>query len=267
MKKVGKVFLWLIAIFLVIEIVGVVLAYFSKRIPDNTVLAMRLEGLIGEEPPQDALTELVLGPRTTVTDIIEALDRARTDPRITGIAVRVGGPLMGLAKMQEIRQKIREFNRAGKFSVAYLEFGTNRCYFLASACQTVILMPKSVLYIRGLMTSTTFFRGTLDKFGVQPDLYHIGDYKNAMNVYTEKKYTSAHREANQTLLEDFQGQFVRGLGEARGLTPEEATSRDRAEIENINKGGPIAMADFTILNESSLANLEQQAKRIVSELR
>jgi len=53
----------------------------------------------------------------------------------------------------------------------------------------------------------------------------------------------------------------------RRLTLEEATSRDRAEIENINKGGPIAMADFTIINESSLENLETEAKRIISALR
>jgi len=53
----------------------------------------------------------------------------------------------------------------------------------------------------------------------------------------------------------------------RCLTLEEAASRDRAEIENINKGGPIAMADFTIINESSLENLETEAKRILSALR
>ena len=53
----------------------------------------------------------------------------------------------------------------------------------------------------------------------------------------------------------------------RCLTLEEATSRDRAEIENINKGGPIAMADFTIINESSLENLETEAKRIICALR
>lgn len=53
----------------------------------------------------------------------------------------------------------------------------------------------------------------------------------------------------------------------RPLALEEAASRDRAEIENVNKGGPIAMADFTILNESSLENLEQEAGRVVSELR
>ncbi len=53
----------------------------------------------------------------------------------------------------------------------------------------------------------------------------------------------------------------------RHLTLEEAASRDRAEIENINKGGPIAMADFTIINESSLENLRKEAKRIIFELR
>ncbi|MBA7483396.1 Dephospho-CoA kinase [subsurface metagenome] len=53
----------------------------------------------------------------------------------------------------------------------------------------------------------------------------------------------------------------------RRLTVEEAASRDRAEVENINKGGPIAMADFTIINESSLENLRREAKKIISELR
>jgi len=53
----------------------------------------------------------------------------------------------------------------------------------------------------------------------------------------------------------------------RGLTLEEAASRDRTEIENINKGGPIAMADFTIINESALENLRQEARGIISALR
>ena len=53
----------------------------------------------------------------------------------------------------------------------------------------------------------------------------------------------------------------------RRLTPEEAASRDWAEIENTNKGGPIAMADFTIINESSVENLRKEVRRIISRLR
>ena len=53
----------------------------------------------------------------------------------------------------------------------------------------------------------------------------------------------------------------------RGLTKEEAASRDRTEIENVNKGGPIAMADFTIINETSLDDLQNETKKIISGLK
>lgn len=53
----------------------------------------------------------------------------------------------------------------------------------------------------------------------------------------------------------------------RPLTPEEAASRDRAEIENTNKGGPIAMADFTVLNDGSLEELNRESRRVISALK
>ena len=53
----------------------------------------------------------------------------------------------------------------------------------------------------------------------------------------------------------------------RPLGKEEAVSRDRAEIEKVNKGGPIAMADFTLLNESSLADLREATQDVVARLR
>ena len=221
MKKLGKIILWLIGIFLVIEIVAITVGFFAKRINPNTVLTLRLEGEIEEQAPTDPLTSLFAGPQMTVTDIVEALDRARRDSRITGLEVRVGESTLGMANLQEIRQKIREFNRTGKFSVAYLEFGTNRSYYLASACQTVILLPTSLLHVRGFMTSTTFLRGTFDKLGIYPDFYHIGEYKNASDVYTQKKYTPAHREADQALLEDFFHQYLQGVAEVRGMKSEE----------------------------------------------
>jgi dephospho-CoA kinase len=53
----------------------------------------------------------------------------------------------------------------------------------------------------------------------------------------------------------------------RRLTLEEAANRDRAEVENVDKGGPIAMADFTIINESSLRELKKEVKGVISRLR
>jgi len=53
----------------------------------------------------------------------------------------------------------------------------------------------------------------------------------------------------------------------RPLTLQQAISRDRAEIENLNKGGPICMADFTIMNTGSFSDLKKQVERIVARLR
>jgi dephospho-CoA kinase len=58
-----------------------------------------------------------------------------------------------------------------------------------------------------------------------------------------------------------------GSRKVRPLTPQEAASRDRAEIENLNKGGPICMADFTILNNSSLTDVKKQVERIIASLK
>ncbi|MDD5083271.1 MAG: AAA family ATPase [Dehalococcoidales bacterium] len=53
----------------------------------------------------------------------------------------------------------------------------------------------------------------------------------------------------------------------RRLTLEEAVSRDKAEVENLNKGGPIAVANFTLINESSLKDLKKEVERVISKLR
>ncbi len=53
----------------------------------------------------------------------------------------------------------------------------------------------------------------------------------------------------------------------RRLTAEDAANRDKVEIENLNKGGPVAMADFTVINESSVRILKAEVKRIISALR
>ena len=57
-----------------------------------------------------------------------------------------------------------------------------------------------------------------------------------------------------------------GSRRVRSLMVAEAASRDRAEIENMNKGGPIAMADHTIINESSLADLRAEVTGLVGRI-
>jgi protease IV len=232
MKKIGKFLLGLLVVMLALEIVGVTVRFFARRIPPHTVLTLRIEGDVPEEVPREALTQILQGTPTTVTDIVEGLDRARTDSRIEGLEVRVSESSMNFAKMQEIREKIRQFNQSGKFSIAYLELATDGPYYVASACRAVMQLPRSMLYLRGMMASTTFYRGALDKLGIYPDLYHIGDYKNATNVFTDKGFTPPHREATQALLADWYGEFLRGIAESRAMKP--------SQVADVVQKGPFS---------------------------
>jgi len=60
--------------------------------------------------------------------------------------------------------------------------------------------------------------------------------------------------------------FRLSVRDVRPLTRKEAEERDKSEIENLNKGGPIAMADFTLKNESTLSNLRRQAQKLIERL-
>jgi protease-4 len=230
MKRITKVILLVIAIVVAVPVIAIFGVIYAHRVKPNTILVIRIEGEIPEASPHNSLQEIFSGPTTSVTDITEGIERARTDPRITALELRVGETGMSMGKIQEIRDSIQSFNRARKLSVAYLEFATNRSYYLASACQTLDMLPKSEFHLHGMMASTTFLRGTFDKLGIFPDFLHIGDYKNATNVYTEKKFTPAHREATKDLLDDWYRQFVQGVAASRNMKPE--------EVEKVIAAGP-----------------------------
>jgi len=92
-------------------------------------------------------------------------------------------------------------------------------------------------------------------------LYSWEEYTFLKSYYGENFYVVAVWASPKTRYARLSGRLN------RHLTVEEAANRDRAEIENINKGGPIAMADFTIINESSLENLEKETKKVIAGLR
>lgn len=205
---------------LAVVLIGIIMAgvaNFRNRILSNTVLIVDVRGVIAEEAPRNFFREITQGSVKIMSDLLEAIDRAALDGRINGLVLRVDGGKMNMAKLQELRGRIHKFNQSGKFSAVFLESSTNRSYYLASACQSITLVPKSILGIRGMMAESTFLRGTLDKLGIEADFFHTGEYKSASNLLTEKAYTREHRESVETLLRDWYGKFLLGVAKDRNL--------------------------------------------------
>jgi len=101
----------------------------------------------------------------------------------------------------------------------------------------------------------------LEKANVVADgLYSWEEYLHFKSSYRGKFFVVAICASPQTRYGRLKNRQI------RPLTLEEAASRDRSEIENLNKGGPIAMADFTLLNESTLEDLLSQTQILIDKL-
>ncbi|MEO7270990.1 MAG: signal peptide peptidase SppA [Vicinamibacterales bacterium] len=192
----------------------------EPRIDRNSTLVLRVGGDLQEMEPGGVIGQFFVG-QPTVRSLVDALRKAKVDTRITSVVIRPTGTAALWGKVEEVRDAILDFKTSRKPIVAYLEYGGEQEYFLATACDKVFLMPASSLDLTGLASYELFLRGMLDKVGAYPDALHVGDYKTASNVYTEKTYTPAHREMAASLNTDLYEQLVRGLADGRHKSEEE----------------------------------------------
>ena len=209
----------------------------SVRAPDiapNSTLVLRVPGDIPEMEPGGVFGPFLEGA-PTVRSYVEMLRRAKTDKRITGLVVKPIGAGGLWGKVQEVRDAVADFRRSGKPTIAYLEYGGEQEFYLATACDKVFLMPTSTLDLTGVASYEVFMRGLLDKIGAYPDAMHIGEYKTASNNFTQKTYTAAHREMAESLNTDLYEQLVRGLADGR--------HKSEAEVRSLIDHGPYLPED------------------------
>lgn len=185
----------------------------EPAVPAHATLVLNPSGELPE-----VLPELALGnaDALTVRGYVELIRKAKGDARIKGILLKPGGLSSPFwAKVQELRDALVDFKRSGKYVYAWLEYGGDREYYLASVADKVYLLPSASLDLTGVASYEVFLRGTFDWIGTYPDFLHVGDYKTAINTYLEKTFTPAHREMSASLNRSQYQQLVRGIADAR----------------------------------------------------
>jgi protease-4 len=204
-------------------VVGTVTRYVWRgHVPAHTVIELDLERPLVEYVPDDPLANLLQSRRTPLREVLDGLERAKTDDRVVGLVAHVGQGSLGLGQLQEVRDAVADFRASGKraiaFAEAFGEFGPgNGAYYLATAFGEIYLQPSGDVGLTGLMAEAPFVRGTLDKLGIVPRFGARGEYKNAVNTYTERRFTAPHREATTRLITSQFDQIVRGIATARRL--------------------------------------------------
>ena len=247
MAKGGK---GLLVVVLVIAVLGAglvgagifVSGMGKPSVPKKAILELDLERAIPEASPENPFAVFGGEKPFTLRDVVDGLEKAGDDPHVVGLVARLGAAPIGVAEIQEIRDAVKAFRAKKKFAVAYAEtFGEfapgNGSYYLATAFDEIWLQPSGDLGLNGLVGESPFLRGTLDKLGVKPEFGQRHEFKNAMNLYTETKFTDAHREATRQLIESIFGQLVKGIAEGRKMTEAEV----RALVDRGPYLGPEAL--------------------------
>jgi len=195
------------------------------RVPSKTILEANFEEAFPENVPDTATAHLMLDQRQTLRDVVDAIDRGANDDRVVGMIARIGASSLGMAQTQEIRDAIQGFRAHKKFAVAYSEtfgeFGPgNGAYYLATAFDHIYLQPSGDVGLTGIIMESPFVKGTLSKLGMSFHGDHRYEYKNALNTFTETKYTTWHKEAMTAIMNSWFNQIKDGICQARHIAPD-----------------------------------------------
>jgi protease-4 len=263
-RKVALIILGILGAVLLVLVIGVVLIWAALRrgepsIRDNSVLSLRVAGELPDYTPDDPFKKFFGGPDQSLTGLVSQFKKAKVDKRIKAILLDVNMSGVGWGKAEEIRDAITDFRSSGKPVYAYVEFGLNKEYYIATACDKIIVPPPGELFINGLAADVMFFRGSLDKLGIYPDIYQIGKYKSAGDTFTQKQMTDAHREYINSMLDDLYNRYVNAIAQARHKTPEEV----KALIDNAPYNGAQAKQAGLIDDVLYKDDVEKQFKKLL----
>ena len=260
-RKTVLIITGILAVLLLVVLIGVavIVSAFRKGAPtirNNSVLALRVAGSLPDYAPEDPFRRFFGGPDQSLTGLVMQLKKAKVDTRIKAVMLDIDLSGVGWGKAEEIRDAIADFRTSSKPVYAYMEFGLNKEYYIATACDKIFVPPPGELFITGLAADVMFFRGSLDKLGIYPEIYQIGKYKSAGDMFTQKKMTDAHREYVNSLLDDLFNRYVTAIAQARHKTPDEVRQLIDEAPYNAAKAKEAGLIDDTVYYDQ----LEKQIK-------
>ena len=195
-----------------------------RRRTASLILELDLTEPLVEGVPADPLSAALARRKTPVHVALDGLRKGARDPRVRALVVKAGGSRSVLqpGRAQELGEAIRDFRSQDKLAVAWAEtFGEFNHgtvgYYLATFCDEIWLQPSGDVCLTGIAIEVPFLRGALDKAGITPQLAQRHEYKNAANLFTERGFTDAHREATRRIVESMMDQVVAGIATNRKL--------------------------------------------------
>lgn len=264
-SKTAKVFFivgGIVFALVMVAVIGVALVVSSINtpdVPDNSVLVLSVSGDLPDYNPPDPMARVFgIDQAESFSGILTQLRKAKVDNRVGAVLLNIDFPGIGWGKADELREAIKDFKTSGKPVYAFMELGMNKEYYIASAADKIYIPPAGDLYVNGFAAEAMFYRGSLDKLGIEPQFLKIGKYKNAPDQYTEKEMTDAQREVINAVLDDYFNRVVNAIAEARKKSPEDVKALINNAPYNARQAKELGLIDDAIYRDQVSDLLKNQ---------
>lgn len=181
----------------------------------NSVLVVDLTQPFNEQYSQGLLPMSEKKPG--LFDVVRLIKKAEGDDNIKGIYLKTDGNNNGYASSEELYRALLEFRKSKKFIYAYSEIMSQNAYGLAVAADKIYLNPKGSIDFSGYSLTMMYFKGTLEKLEIEPQIFYNGKFKSATEPLRETKMTDANRIQTTAFLNELYGNFLQKVSQARGI--------------------------------------------------
>jgi protease-4 len=156
-----------------------------------------------------------------LNNILNGIEQATYDQRIKGIYLDLSNVEAGIASVEEIRNAMLKFKESGKFILAYAEYYSQKAYYLATVADKIYLNPFGGIDFVGISSKLTFFKGLLDKLGIEVQIIRHGKFKSAIEPFTLSHMSDENREQIKSYTSSIWNYILQTISNSRDIQLDE----------------------------------------------
>lgn len=218
----------IILFFIALGVVSAIISSAEKEvsIKPNSILKIEFDKAIPDRSSQNPLENFDfqnLKPNITVglNDILKNIAYAKTDPNIKGIYLDLSMVPAGFGTIEEVRNALLDFKKSKKFIISYADYYSQGAYYIATTADSIYLNPVGLVAFLGLRAQLMFYKGTLEKLDIEPEIIRHGKFKSAVEPYTNDKMSPENREQLTTLISGLWNHILDGISAQRKISKTE----------------------------------------------
>ena len=216
-------FVFLMLFFFGIILIAAVFGGDSEEVSvkSDSVIELKLENIKNDyagKYKDPWVTILADGEKVGVSDIINAIESAKTDSDIKGISILNNDSELGMAQRKALRDALEDFKKSGKFVMAYANSYSQKEYYLNSVANTVYINPVGDFDFKGLSAELMFFKDLQEKSGIKMEVIRHGKYKSAVEPFLDNKMSDANREQMMSLLNSVWSSILTDISKSRNIS-------------------------------------------------